>query len=70
MNLCKNLALVCTPKQGYPNMQVFARSPSEARKFNRGVVRAVRRQVFANHNADTLDAFVKKYGGEEQHIVI
>lgn len=70
MNLRKNLALVCTPKQGYPSMRVFALSAVEARKFNRGVVRAARQRVFADHNSKTLDDFVKKYRGEEQRLVV
>jgi hypothetical protein len=70
MNLRKDLALVCTPKRGYPSMSVFALSASEARKFNRGVVRAARRRVFANQHSSVLDAFVKKYSGEEQRIVV
>lgn len=70
MNLRKDLALVCTPKRGYPSMRVFALSGSEARKFNRGVVRAARQRVFANHESKSLDDFVKKYQGEEQRLVV
>jgi hypothetical protein len=70
MNLRKDLALVCTPKQDYQDMQVFRISPSEARKFNRGVVRAARQRVFADHNSETFDSFVKKYAGEEQCFVV
>tara|TARA_R110002049_G_scaffold307431_1_gene507878 strand:+ start:1512 stop:2393 length:882 start_codon:yes stop_codon:yes gene_type:complete len=70
INLRKDLALVCTPKRGYPSMHVFRLSPSEARKFNRGVVRAARQRVFADHKSDTLESFVKKYSGEEQRIVV
>lgn len=70
MNLRKDLALVCTPKRGYPSMQVFSLSSSEARKFNRGIVRAARQRVFANHESSTLDRFVKKYAGEEQRIIV
>lgn len=70
MNLRRNLAFVSTPKQDFPNMQVFRLSPSDARKFNRGVVRAARHRVFADHKSEVLDAFVKKYAGDEQHIVV
>lgn len=70
MNLRKDLALVCTPKRGYENMRAFQLSPVEARKFNRGVVRAARQRVFANHLSAGLDIFVKKYSGEEQRIVV
>ncbi len=70
MNLRKNLALVCTPKQGYPNTNVFQLTPSEARKFNRGIVRAARRRVFADHYSEGFDAFVKKYAGKEQRIIV
>ncbi len=70
MNLRSDLALVCTPKQHFPDMQVFALRPAEARKFNRGIVRAARLRVFANHRSDQLDAFVKKYAGQERRIII
>lgn len=70
MNLRKDLALVSTPKRGFPSMQVFDLRPSEARKFNRGIVRAARHRVFADHKSEVLDAFVKKYAGDEQRIVV
>lgn len=70
MNLRKDLALVCTPKNGYENMKVFQLSPVEARKFNRGIVRAARQRVFSDHFSPELDHFVKKYFGEEQRVVI
>jgi hypothetical protein len=70
MNLRKNLALVCTPNHGFPNMQVFQLNPSDARKFNRGIVRAARHRVFADHSSQLLDSFVKKYAGDEQRIVV
>lgn len=69
MNLRKDLALVCTPKRGYPTMQAFGLSPTNARKFNRGIVRAAHQRIFADHHSATLDSFVKKYSGEEQRIV-
>ena len=70
MNLRKNLALVCTPKRGYPSGMTFQLPPSEARKFNRGVVCAARQRVFASHESQQLDAFIKKYIGLEQKIVV
>jgi len=70
MNLRKDLALVCTPIQGYPSTQVFQLTPSEARKFNRGVVGAARQRVFADHYSEGFDAFVKKYAGKEQRIIV
>jgi len=70
MNLRKDLALVCTPKQGYPSTQVFQLTPSEARKFNRGIVGAARQRVFADHYSEGFDAFVKKYAGKEQRIIV
>lgn len=70
MNLRKDLTLVCTPKRGYDTMLTFALTPIEARKFNRGVVRAARQRVFADHFSPVLDGFVKKYAGEEQRVVV
>lgn len=70
MNLRKDLALVCTPKPGQPSMLVFQLNPAEARKFNRGPVRAARHRVFAGHYSEVFDSFVKKYGQDEQRIVI
>ena len=70
MNLRKDLSLVCTPKRGYESMNVFQLSPVDARKFNRGIVRAARQRVFADHLSAELDRFVKKYAGEEQRIVV
>lgn len=69
MNLRKDLAIVSTPKKDYPSMRVFALTPANARKFNRGLVRAARQRVFADHYSPTFDQFVKKYGGEEQRVV-
>ena len=70
MNLRKDLALVCTPKRGHPTMQAFQLSPTDARKFNRGIVRAARQRVFADHHSEELDSFVKKYAGSEQRIIV
>jgi hypothetical protein len=70
MNLRRDLALVCTPKQGSRSIQVFQLTPSDARKFNRGIVRAARQRVFADHYSEVFDGFVKKYAGKEQRIVV
>lgn len=70
INLRKDLALVCTPKRGFPSMHVFNLAPAEARKFNRGIVQAARHRVFADHRSELLDAFVKKYSDREQRIVV
>ncbi|WP_081979348.1 DUF4238 domain-containing protein [Methylophilus sp. Q8] len=70
MNLRKDMAVVFTPKTGYPTMRTFSLSPIEARKFNRGIVRAARHRVFADHQSETLDEFVKKYANDEQRIVV
>lgn len=70
MNLRSDLALVCTPKTAYPDMQVFELRFAEARKFNRGIVGGAKLRVFANHYSERLDAFVKKYEGHEQRIVV
>jgi hypothetical protein len=70
MNLRKDLAVVCTPKLGYPTMQAFQLTPADARKFNRGVVQTARQRIFADHHSETLDSFVKKYANIEQRIVI
>ena len=70
INLRKDLALVCTPKRGYPDMLAFELKPADARKFNRGIVRAARQRVFADHHSEILDTFVKRYWGEEQRIVV
>lgn len=70
MNLRSDLALVCTPKRGHPDMQVFKMTPKEARKFNRGIVRAAGMRVFVSHRSDRFDKFVKKYADQEQRIVV
>jgi len=68
MNLRSDLALVCTPKSGYPSGIVLAQSTQDTKKFNRGMVRAARRFVFANFGSDTMDQLVKKYAHDEQTI--
>ncbi|MCE1203091.1 MAG: DUF4238 domain-containing protein [Holophagaceae bacterium] len=70
LHLRKDLALVCTPLTGHPDLQVFQLRPFDARKFNRGIVRAARRRVFADHKSDTFDEFVKKYAGQEQKLIV
>ena len=69
ISLRKDLALVCTPR-GKKAIEVFKQSPSETRRFNRGIVRAARNRVFTDHNSSTIDRFVKKYGHEQQQIII
>ena len=69
MNLRKDLALVCTPKREHKQGIVFSMPASEARKFNRGIVRAARRFVFCNHYSSVMDSFVKKYIGQEQTLI-
>ena len=70
MNRRKDLALVRTPLQGYPSTQVFQLTPSDARKFNRGIVGAARQRVFADHYSERFDAVFKKYAGKEQRILV
>ncbi len=69
LSLRKNLALVCTPR-GTKKLEVFKQSPSETRRFNRGIVRAARYKIFADHYSATTDAFVKKYHSDHQHIIV
>jgi hypothetical protein len=69
LSLRKDLALVCTPR-GKKSVEVFKQSPSETKKFNRGIVRAARHRVFSDHLSSTVDAFVKKYSHEQQQITI
>lgn len=70
MNLRSDLALVCTPKHGHPDMSTFKLSPTEARKFNRGVVRGASLRVFSSTESSQFDSFVKKYAGEERRIIV
>ncbi|OBS34001.1 DUF4238 domain-containing protein [Pseudomonas syringae] len=67
LSLRKDLALVCTPRGTRP-IEVFNQTPSETKKFNRGIVRAARQRVFADRNSPTIDSFVKKYGDDHQRI--
>lgn len=69
VNIRSDLSLVCTPKSGYPQGKVFSLRPAEARKFNRGIVRAARYRVFSNFHSQEFDRFVKKYSGKEQKII-
>lgn len=69
VSLRKDLALVCTPR-GKTSVEVFKQSPSETRKFNRGIVRAARHRVFTDHFSSTIDSFVKKYSHEQQQIIV
>jgi len=69
LSLRKDLALVCTPR-GSKKLEVFKQSPSETRRFNRGIVRAARYKIFADHYSTTTDAFIKKYHSDHQHLII
>lgn len=69
-NLRKDLALVCTPKQGGLQKAVFQMTEQEATKFNRGIVRAARRSVFGPARSEEIDQLVKEYIGEEQTITL
>jgi len=70
INLTKGLALVCTPKKGFPSLSTFQLSPYETRKFNRGIICAARHRVFADHKSCKLEGLVKKSAGVEQRIVV
>lgn len=69
INLTKSLALVCTPKKGLPSLYGFKLSPTETRKFNKGIIQAARHRVFADHKSSTIDSLVKKSEGLEQRII-
>lgn len=69
LSLRKDLALVCTP-HGKKPMEVFKQTPSETRRFNRGIVRAAKHRVFSDSLSSTIDCFVKKYAHEQQQIVV
>lgn len=69
ISLRKDLALVCTPR-GRKSVEVFKQSPSETRKFNRGIVRSARYKVFTDHYSLTVDSFVKKNTGQQQQIIM
>ncbi len=70
MNLRSDLSLVCTPKRGYPTGMVFLQSREDTKKFNRGIVRAARRFVFASFHSTDMDKLVKKYASEHQTIKV
>lgn len=67
--LRKDLALVCTPR-GKKSVEVFKQSPSETRRFNRGIVRAARYKVFSDQFSSKVDFFVKKYSDEQQQLIV
>jgi hypothetical protein len=69
-NLRKDLALVCTPRQGGRQNAVFQMTKLEATKFNRGIVRAARRSVFGSARSEEIDQLVKEYIGQEQTITL
>lgn len=70
INLRSDLSLVCTPRRGYPENHMAQLKPIEARKFNRGIIRAARRFVFADRYLEGLEKATKKYVGEEQKISV
>lgn len=70
VNLRKDLALVCTPREGGPQHSVFQMTHDEVQKFNRGVVRAARLSVFAPIHSGEIDQLVKEHIGQEQTIVL
>ena len=67
-NLRKDLALVCTPREGGPQHTVFQMTQEDAHKFNRGIVRAARLAVFAPVQSADIDELVKAHIGQEQTI--
>lgn len=70
VNLRSDLALVVTPRKCATDFPVFQMTTQDAKKFNRGIARAARRFVFANHHSDGLERLVKKHIGMEQAIVV
>src|SRR6266508_533997 len=70
VNLRKDLALVCTPRMCGPQHSVFRMTQDEARKFNRGIVRAARLSVLAPVQSDEIDQLVKEHIGQQQTIVL
>lgn len=70
VNLRSDLALVCTPRRARRDCSVFQMTSQDAKKFNRGIAKAARRFVFADHYSDGLERLVKKYIGMEQRIVV
>ena len=67
-NLRKDLALVCTPQDAWPQHTVFQMTQDDAHKFNLGIVRAARLAVFAPVQSATIDQLVKAHIGQEQTI--
>lgn len=67
-NLRKDLALVCTPRHGGAQDAVFQMTQEEARKFNRGIVKAARRSVFAPTRSEEVEQLVQEHIGNEQTI--
>lgn len=70
VNLRKDLAMVCTPRRGGAQFQVFQMSEQEAEKFNRGIVRAARRFVFSPVRSEAIERLVQAHIGSEQTIQI
>ena len=69
-NLRKDLALVCTPRDGGPPSTAFQMTEEEARKFNRGVVRAARLWVFGPARSGEVQQLVNATIGHEQTIKV
>ncbi len=70
INLRRDLALVVTPKNSESKNIVFRMTKQEAKKFNRGVAKAARRFVFADHYSDGLEKLTKKYSDQKLAIVV
>ena len=70
VNLRRDLGLVCTPRRGGEQYAVYQMSTEEATKFNRGIVRAARRFVFAAVQSADIDQLTKEYIGQQQTIEI
>jgi hypothetical protein len=66
--LRKDLTLVCTPQK--LDMAAFQLSPQETRKFNRGIARAARRYVIADHQSDALARLVNNHKDTELKIIV
>jgi Protein of unknown function (DUF4238) len=70
VNLRKDLALVCTPRHGDAQGAVFQMTQEEARKFNRGIVKAARQSVFAPTRSEEVEQLVRDHIGQEQTITL
>jgi hypothetical protein len=70
VNLRKDLGLVCTARHGGAQGAVFQMTQEEARKFNRGIVKAARQSVFAPTRSDEVEQLVRDHIGQEQTITL